>query len=154
MICTRIQYAEPLGVAELRGEPRASDVFVNMMPDLVLNIRPSSSYEVGYSTLPAGGAGMGGAPLRGYGLPYVAAGDGGPPKLREGPLLSAEPKAAAAAVSRSCACIGSPCLRQCVHGASIGGGGGVTAGADARRGPGSIAGRDERDSGARDPGVC
>jgi hypothetical protein len=25
------------------------------------------------------------------------------------------------AVSRSCACIGSPCLRQCVHGASIGG---------------------------------
>jgi hypothetical protein len=30
----------------------------------------------------------------------------------------------AAAVSRSCACIGSPCLRHCVHGASIGGGGG------------------------------
>jgi hypothetical protein len=29
-----------------------------------------------------------------------------------------------AAVSRSCACIGSPCLRNCVHGASIGGGGG------------------------------
>eukprot|EP01047_Picozoa_sp_COSAG01_P066410 COSAG01_NODE_9162_length_2532_cov_2.386354_2_plen_132_part_00 len=25
----------------------------------------------------------------------------------------------AAAVSRSCACIGSPCLRHCVHGASI-----------------------------------
>jgi hypothetical protein len=24
-------------------------------------------------------------------------------------------------VSRSCACIGLPCLRQCVHGASIGG---------------------------------
>jgi hypothetical protein len=36
------------------------------------------------------------------------------------------PHPAAAAVSRSCACvcIGSPCLRQCVHGASIGGGGG------------------------------
>jgi hypothetical protein len=32
--------------------------------------------------------------------------------------------AAVALVSRSCACIGSPCLRQCVHGASIGGGGG------------------------------
>jgi hypothetical protein len=31
---------------------------------------------------------------------------------------------ARAAVSRSCACIGSPCLRHCVHGASIGGGGG------------------------------
>jgi hypothetical protein len=30
--------------------------------------------------------------------------------------------AAAAAVSRSCACIGSPCLRHCVHGAPIGGG--------------------------------
>eukprot|EP01049_Picozoa_sp_SAG25_P011574 SAG25_NODE_1434_length_3030_cov_2.096213_2_plen_320_part_00 len=30
---------------------------------------------------------------------------------------------AAAAVSHSCACIGSPCLRHCVHGASIGGGG-------------------------------
>jgi hypothetical protein len=29
--------------------------------------------------------------------------------------------AAAAAVSHSCACIGSPCLRDCVHGASIGG---------------------------------
>jgi hypothetical protein len=28
-------------------------------------------------------------------------------------------------VSRSCACIGSPCLRHCVHGASIGGVGGV-----------------------------
>eukprot|EP01047_Picozoa_sp_COSAG01_P052579 COSAG01_NODE_5543_length_4195_cov_1.542725_2_plen_84_part_00 len=25
------------------------------------------------------------------------------------------------AVSRSCACIGSPCLRHCVHGASLGG---------------------------------
>eukprot|EP01047_Picozoa_sp_COSAG01_P041142 COSAG01_NODE_3513_length_5984_cov_63.855905_4_plen_408_part_00 len=33
---------------------------------------------------------------------------------------------AAAAVSHFCACIGSPCLRQCVHGASIGGGGGVS----------------------------
>jgi hypothetical protein len=32
-------------------------------------------------------------------------------------------EAVAAAVSRSCACIGSPCLRHCVHGASIGGGG-------------------------------
>jgi hypothetical protein len=29
-----------------------------------------------------------------------------------------------AAVSRFFACIGSPCLRRCVHGASIGGGGG------------------------------
>jgi hypothetical protein len=28
--------------------------------------------------------------------------------------------AAAAAVSHSCACIGSPCLSHCVHGASIG----------------------------------
>jgi hypothetical protein len=27
-------------------------------------------------------------------------------------------------VSRSCACIGSPCLRHCGHGVSIGGGGG------------------------------
>eukprot|EP01047_Picozoa_sp_COSAG01_P027059 COSAG01_NODE_1770_length_9272_cov_5.371198_9_plen_182_part_00 len=35
--------------------------------------------------------------------------------------------AAAAAVSHSCACIGSPCLRHFVHGASIGGGGGATA---------------------------
>jgi hypothetical protein len=33
--------------------------------------------------------------------------------------------AAAVAVSRSCACIGSLCLRHCVHGASIGGGGGA-----------------------------
>eukprot|EP01047_Picozoa_sp_COSAG01_P010836 COSAG01_NODE_467_length_16597_cov_10.933446_20_plen_164_part_00 len=32
-------------------------------------------------------------------------------------------EAEAAAVSRSCACIGSPCLRRCGHGASIGGGG-------------------------------
>jgi hypothetical protein len=29
--------------------------------------------------------------------------------------------AAAAAVCHSCACIGTPCLRHCVHGASIGG---------------------------------
>jgi hypothetical protein len=34
----------------------------------------------------------------------------------------------AAVVSHSCACIGSPCLRRCVHGASIGGGGGARAG--------------------------
>jgi hypothetical protein len=33
----------------------------------------------------------------------------------------ARAKMEAAAVSRSCACIGSPCLRQCGHGASIGG---------------------------------
>jgi hypothetical protein len=32
-------------------------------------------------------------------------------------------EAEAAAVSRSCACIGSPCLRRCGHGASIGSGG-------------------------------
>jgi hypothetical protein len=32
--------------------------------------------------------------------------------------LGAE-RADGAVVSRSCACIGSPCLRQCVHGASI-----------------------------------
>jgi hypothetical protein len=31
---------------------------------------------------------------------------------------------AAATVSHSCVCIGSPCLRHCVHDASIGGGGG------------------------------
>jgi hypothetical protein len=31
----------------------------------------------------------------------------------------------AAAVSHSCTCIGSPCLRHCVHGASIGGGDGA-----------------------------
>jgi hypothetical protein len=35
-----------------------------------------------------------------------------------------------AAVSRSCACIGSPCLRRCVHGAPIGGGGGEAAAPD------------------------
>jgi hypothetical protein len=40
--------------------------------------------------------------------------------------LAASTSAAQArsAVSRSYACIGSPCLRHCVHGASIGGGGG------------------------------
>eukprot|EP01047_Picozoa_sp_COSAG01_P033062 COSAG01_NODE_2417_length_7736_cov_7.862511_6_plen_121_part_00 len=38
-------------------------------------------------------------------------------------LLTGTAAAAAAAVSHSCACIGSPCLRHCVHGASIGGGG-------------------------------
>jgi hypothetical protein len=37
---------------------------------------------------------------------------------------AAREAAAAAAVSLSCACIGSPCLRHCGHGASIGGGGG------------------------------
>jgi hypothetical protein len=48
------------------------------------------------------------------------------------------PAAAAAAVSHFCACIGSPCLRQCVHGAPIGGGrggGGVSGG----RGAGAAA---------------
>jgi hypothetical protein len=41
-----------------------------------------------------------------------------------GGLRRADEDEEAAAVSRSCACIGSPCLRQCVHGASLGGGGG------------------------------
>jgi hypothetical protein len=43
-----------------------------------------------------------------------------------------------AAVSRFCACIGSLCLRHCVHGAPIGGGGGQRAAGDggARAGPG------------------
>jgi SAM-dependent methyltransferase len=38
------------------------------------------------------------------------------------PPPAAAAEAAVAAVSHSCACIGSPCLRPCVHGASIGGG--------------------------------
>eukprot|EP01047_Picozoa_sp_COSAG01_P020065 COSAG01_NODE_1134_length_11558_cov_8.381360_9_plen_231_part_00 len=38
----------------------------------------------------------------------------------DGAAASAAVAAAAAAVSHFCACIGSPCLRQCVHGASIG----------------------------------
>jgi hypothetical protein len=52
----------------------------------------------------------------------------------------------AAAVSRFCACIGSPCLRHCVRGASIGGGGGGEAlragagGSEARRGGGARSG--------------
>jgi hypothetical protein len=41
-------------------------------------------------------------------------------------------------VSRSCACIGSPCLRHCVHGAPIGGGGG---GRPAASGAGASAGQ-------------
>eukprot|EP01047_Picozoa_sp_COSAG01_P036356 COSAG01_NODE_2839_length_6992_cov_15.825040_2_plen_192_part_00 len=40
---------------------------------------------------------------------------------------------ASAAVSRSCACIGSPCLRRCGHGASIGGGGDTRIGGAAHR---------------------
>jgi hypothetical protein len=48
---------------------------------------------------------------------------------------------AAAAVSLIFACIGSPCLRQCAHGASIGGGG--AAGRRSRGGPGAAA-REER----------
>jgi hypothetical protein len=48
-------------------------------------------------------------------------------------LAMVEAAAAAAAgttatVSHPCACIGSPCLRHCVHGASIGGGGVVSVG--------------------------
>jgi hypothetical protein len=42
---------------------------------------------------------------------------GGDGSQRSGP-------AAAVAVSHSCACTESPCLRHCVHGAPIGGGGG------------------------------
>jgi hypothetical protein len=48
--------------------------------------------------------------------------------------LRAEAPAAAAAVSRSCACIGSPCLRHCGHGASIGGGRGLKGGSWRLRG--------------------
>jgi hypothetical protein len=43
--------------------------------------------------------------------------------------------AGTAAVSRSCECIGSPCLRHCVHGASIGGGDGGGARGAARAVP-------------------
>jgi hypothetical protein len=42
----------------------------------------------------------------------------------DGPAAAQREGDKAAAVSRSCACIGSPCLRHCGHGASIGGGGG------------------------------
>jgi hypothetical protein len=37
------------------------------------------------------------------------------------PLVGNAVAADVCRVSRSCACIGSPCLRHCVHGASIGG---------------------------------
>jgi hypothetical protein len=61
-----------------------------------------------------------------------------PPPLSPSVSLSSSPRArragagrwrtarrvAAAAVSHSCACIGSACLRHCVHGASVGGEGG------------------------------
>jgi nicotinamide riboside kinase len=53
------------------------------------------------------------------------------------------PSAGSSAVRHLCACIGSPCLRQCVHGAPIGGRGGGGALADARvvrRGPGDTRG--------------
>jgi hypothetical protein len=43
----------------------------------------------------------------------------------------------AAAVSHFCACIGSPCLRRCVHGASIGGGGVARGGGGPARGGGA-----------------
>jgi hypothetical protein len=48
-----------------------------------------------------------------------------PPPVRpaRGGARPVSAAAAAAAVSRSCACIGSPCLRHCVHGAPVGGGG-------------------------------
>jgi monothiol glutaredoxin len=55
----------------------------------------------------------------------TAAGEGASGVLRrEGPPGGAGGQAAALGVSHSCACIGSPCLRHCVHGASIGSGGG------------------------------
>jgi hypothetical protein len=41
--------------------------------------------------------------------------------------MATDPVTAAAVVSPFLACIGSPCLRHCVHGASIGGGGGPRA---------------------------
>jgi hypothetical protein len=49
-------------------------------------------------------------------------GGGSSSALSSGQRASAD--GAAAAVSHSCVCIGSPCLRHCVHDASIGGGGG------------------------------
>jgi hypothetical protein len=56
--------------------------------------------------------------------------------------------AAVAQVSRSCACIGSPCLRHCGHGASIGGGGGGGAGADGAGGADAGVGAHARCPGA------
>jgi hypothetical protein len=48
----------------------------------------------------------------------MAADDGVRGVVAEAP--AGGPPAPSAAVSRSCVCIGSPCLRHCVHGASIG----------------------------------
>jgi hypothetical protein len=64
--------------------------------------------------------------------------------------------ARAGAVSRSCACIGSPCLRQCVHGASIAGrprGGGGAEGRGRRAGADAVEARGGARLGVVRPGV-
>eukprot|EP01046_Picozoa_sp_COSAG06_P067823 COSAG06_NODE_17756_length_923_cov_0.759709_1_plen_129_part_10 len=75
---------------------------------------------------PAGPAGNAGSLHGGTGKPASAKQMWVVPQIEpeeEGAAIDSA-AAAAAAVSHLCACIGSPCLRQCVHGASIGGGGG------------------------------
>jgi hypothetical protein len=68
---------------------------------------------------------------------YVAAGGDGAGAGAGGPGADGAP----AAVSRLCACIGSPCLRHCVHGASIGGGGALVPALCARAGAAGAAGQ-------------
>jgi hypothetical protein len=73
--------------------------------------------------------------LRGFGLPDLGADDGGDGGGGGGgggggdsqvciSYEHSDPVFGLQAVSHSCACIGSPCLRHCVHGASIGARGG------------------------------
>eukprot|EP01047_Picozoa_sp_COSAG01_P087906 COSAG01_NODE_20436_length_953_cov_1.412178_1_plen_256_part_00 len=68
--------------------------------------------------------------LRGFGQPDLGAGDGGGGGGGGGDgqfcisYEHSDPVFGLQAVSHSCACIGSPCLRHCVHGASIGARGG------------------------------
>jgi hypothetical protein len=63
------------------------------------------------------------------------------PAPRRGSDCEATPSVPEELVSHSCACIGSPCLRNCVHGASIGGGAGYAGGAGGAAGAVASGGR-------------
>eukprot|EP01047_Picozoa_sp_COSAG01_P015124 COSAG01_NODE_751_length_13837_cov_78.727981_12_plen_165_part_00 len=78
------------------------------------------TFEVGHKLLP--GDGDGGADEKSGGASGAAAYEHRLLQLRGRERALERARSALArvtAVSHSCACIGSPCLRQCVHGASI-----------------------------------
>jgi hypothetical protein len=126
-----VRSAQPPPHSSARGGFAAEDPAAALVP-------PATGFLLSVRRQPSrrGAAGGVAPPYRAGGAPTVTA-----TARRPGDATAAStPEVAVSQVGHSCACIGSPWLKPCVHGATIGGGGG--AGGEASR---CAAGRSERD---------